>query len=120
MIVRIWRTGVDRNRLEEYARFEEERSLPMFRERSGFLGVLFLREGEDRAAALTLWEDMAALEALATSSSYLRTVQELVDTGLLIGGQSVDILHVHGGRSRGRPRRLERVHVPRAWRPASL
>src|SRR5215210_1273041 len=56
MIVRIWRTGVDRSRLEEYAHFEEERSLPMFREQPGLIGVLFLREGEDRAAALTFWE----------------------------------------------------------------
>ena len=57
MIVRIWRTGVDRSRLEEYARFEEERSLPMFSEQPGLIGVFFLREGEARAAALTLWED---------------------------------------------------------------
>ena len=97
MIVRIWRTGVDRSRLEEYARFEEERSLPMFCEQPGLIGVFFLREGEDRAAALTFWEDMAAVETLATSSSYLRTVQELVDTGLLTGGQSVDVFQVHAG-----------------------
>ena len=100
MIVRIWRTSVDQSRLEEYARFEEERSLPMFWEQPGLIGVFFLREGADRAAALTFWEDMAAVEALATSPSYLRTVQELVDTGFLIGGQTVEILHVHGGRFR--------------------
>ena len=98
MIVRIWRTGVDRSRLKEYARFEEERSLPMFCKQPGLIGVFFLREGEDRAAALTLWEDMAAVKTLATSSSYLRTVQELVDTGLLNGGQSVEVFEVHGCR----------------------
>jgi heme-degrading monooxygenase HmoA len=100
MIVRIWRTGVDRSRIAEYARFEEERSLPMFCAQPGLIGVFFLREGEDRAAALTLWEDMAAVEALAISSPYPRTVQEPVDTGLLTGGQSVDIFYIHGGRSR--------------------
>ncbi len=100
MLVRIWRTGIDRGRLQEYASFEEERSLPMFREQRGFLGVLFLREGADRAAALTLWEDMAAVEALTTSPSYLRTVQVLVNTGLLIGEQSVDVFEVKGGRLR--------------------
>jgi heme-degrading monooxygenase HmoA len=100
MIGRIWRTGVDRSRVAEYARFEEERSLPMFCEQPGFIGVLLFREGEDRAAALTLWEDMAAVEALATSSSYLRTVGELEDTGLLIGGQSVEVFRVKGGRLR--------------------
>jgi heme-degrading monooxygenase HmoA len=72
----------------------------MFCEQPGLIWVFYLREGEDRAAALTLWEDMAAVEALAISSPYPRTVQEPVDTGLLIGGQSVDIFHIHGGRSR--------------------
>ncbi len=100
MLVRIWRTGIDRGWLQEYASFEEERSLPMFREQRGFLGVLFLREGADRAAALTLWEDMAAVEALTTSPSYLRTVQLLVNTGLLIGEQSIDVFEVKGGRLR--------------------
>jgi len=100
MVVRIWRTGGDRSRLEEYTGFEEEYSLPMFCEQPGLMGLYFLLAGENRAAALTFWEDMAAVEALATSSSYLRTVQELVDTGLLIGGQSVDVFEVHGGRLR--------------------
>lgn len=47
--VRIWRTGVDRSRLEENIRFEGECSLPMFCEQPGLIGVFFMREGEDCA-----------------------------------------------------------------------
>ncbi len=43
MLARIWRTGVRPERFEEYARFAHERSLPMFREQRGFIGVLFMR-----------------------------------------------------------------------------
>ena len=44
MMVRIWRTGVKPERFEEYERFAWERSLPMFREQRGFIGVVFMRE----------------------------------------------------------------------------
>jgi hypothetical protein len=44
MIARLWRTQVDLTRLVEYEQFAETRSLPMFRQQRGFLGVFFLRE----------------------------------------------------------------------------
>ncbi len=81
MLVRIWRTGVDAARLAEYGEFERKRSLPMFREQRGLLGVLFLREADDRAAALTFWEDGEALLA----------------AGLLRGEQPVEVFEVEGG-----------------------
>jgi heme-degrading monooxygenase HmoA len=67
MVARIWRTGVKPERFEEYERFERERSLPMFREQRGFVGVLFMREKADRAAVLTLWEDEKAVGELEAS-----------------------------------------------------
>ncbi|MCA1847840.1 MAG: hypothetical protein LC704_02430 [Actinobacteria bacterium] len=97
MLVRIWRTGVDAARLAEYGEFERERSLPMFREQRGLLGVLFLREADDRAAALTFWEDEEAIQALATSPSYNRTVEALLATGLLRGEQTVEVFEVKDG-----------------------
>ena len=97
MLVRIWRTSVDAARLAEYGEFERKRSLPMFREQRGLLGVLFLREADDRAAALTFWEDEEAIQALATSPSYNRTVETLLATGLLRGEQSVEVFEVEGG-----------------------
>jgi len=98
MLVRIWRTGVDVDRLAEYEKFEREHSLPMFREQRGLVGVLFLREADDRAAALTVWEDEKALRGFETSTSYARTVEKLLSTGLLRGEQSVEVFRVAGGR----------------------
>ncbi len=97
MILRIWRAQLDPTRLEEYRRFEAERSLPMLHKQPGFLGVFFLREAEYRAASLTIWEDRGAVEALQSSPSYRQTTRELAESGLLAGEQSVEVLEVEGG-----------------------
>ena len=54
MILRIWRAKINPARLEDYRRFEAERCLPMLHKQPGLLGVLFLRQAEDRAASLTI------------------------------------------------------------------
>jgi heme-degrading monooxygenase HmoA len=97
VLARIWRTGVDATRLAEYGEFERNRSLPMFRQQSGFLGVLFLREANDRAAALTLWRDEEAIQALEASPLYNLTVEALLATGLLRGEQTVEVFEVRDG-----------------------
>ncbi|HEX2241045.1 MAG TPA: hypothetical protein VHJ82_07905 [Actinomycetota bacterium] len=96
MIVRIWTTGVDRMRVEEYRSFAAERSLPMFRDREGFLGVLFT-EGDTYFAVLTFWKDRHSAEALESSPSYRATVQAITQTGFLTGRQDVDVLEVRHG-----------------------
>ena len=63
------RARIDPERNEEYRRFERERCLAMLRRQPGFLGVFFLRQGEDRAASITIWEDRGAVEALASLPS---------------------------------------------------
>ena len=98
MLARIWRTGVRPERFEEYARFAHERSLPMFREQRGFIGVLFMREEADRAAVLTLWEDEKAIEELEASSLYRQTAEVILGSGFLAGVQSVEVFKVHGGQ----------------------
>ncbi len=100
MIVRIWRTQVDPTREEEYERFTQEHSLPMFHQQKGLLGVLLLHGPEDRAA-LTMWESVAAVEALESSSTYAETVHRLEGSGLLMGEHSVEVFEVHGGFLRG-------------------
>jgi heme-degrading monooxygenase HmoA len=97
MVARIWRTGVKPERFEEYERFARERSLPMFREQRGFIGVLFMREKADRAAVLTLWEDEMAVEELEASPLYRQTVEAILDSDFLAREQSVEIFEVHGG-----------------------
>ncbi len=95
MIVRIWRTGIDPGRVEEYETFAREYSVPMFRKQRGFQGVLFLRMG-GRAAVITLWGNMYAVERLAGSPSYQETVKRIVETGILEGDQTVEIFEDHG------------------------
>ena len=97
MIVRVWRAKINRARLEEYRRFERERCLPMLRKQPGFLGVLLLREADDHAASLTIWEDAGAVEALESSRSYRETTHELAEGVLLAGDKSVEVFEVEGG-----------------------
>lgn len=80
MIARLWRTGVDEERMEEYRRFEQRRSEPMFRALEGCLGVLCLRTGTG-PAALSLWRDRAAVARLVTNRRYQRNVRSLAQTG---------------------------------------
>ena len=96
MIVRIWRTQLDNSRMNEFERFERERSLPMFRQQEGFLGVIFLRS-QGECAALSLWEDLESVERLSKSKSYRETVQLLESTNLLQGSQSIEVFEERGG-----------------------
>ena len=98
MVARIWRTGVKPERFEEYDWFARGRSLPMFRKQRGFIGVLFMREEEDQAAVITLWEDEKAVEELEASPLYRQTVEVILGSGLLAKEQSVEIFEVHGGQ----------------------
>jgi heme-degrading monooxygenase HmoA len=107
VIVRVWRARIDPARIEEYRDFERERCMPMLRKQPGFLGVLFLRQAEDHASSLTIWEDAGAVEALESSPSYRETTHELAESALLAGDESVEILEVEGGDLR--PEALVRV-----------
>ena len=95
--MRVWRAKLNRARLEEYQRFERERCLPMLHRQPGFLGVLFLRQAEDCAASLTVWEDEGTVEALTSSPSYRQTARELAESDLLAGKQSEEVFEVEGG-----------------------
>lgn len=96
MIVRLWTTGVDPDRVDEYRAFATERSLQMFRSQGGFLGVLFT-ESESQFAVMSFWRDRGSAQALEASSSYQSTVQAITATGFLTGAQNVEIFEVVGG-----------------------
>src|SRR5436853_145601 len=98
MLLRIWRTSVNPNRWQDYAQFERDHSLPMFRQERGCRGVLFVRTAEGSgAAACSFWDDREALDQLAQSPTYRMTVGRLLATGLLIGTQSVEVFNMAGG-----------------------
>ena len=97
MVLCIWRARINPARLEAYRRFERERCLPMLRRQPGFLGVLFVRQAEDRAASITIWEDTGAVAALSSSPSYRLAVRELAESGLVAGERSEEVFGVEGG-----------------------
>jgi heme-degrading monooxygenase HmoA len=97
VILRVWRTRINPARIDEYRRFETERFLPMLHKQSGFLAVLFLRQAEDHAASLIIWEDRGAVEAVKSSPSYQRAVRDLAGSDLLAGEQSEEVFEVEGG-----------------------
>lgn len=94
MIGRIWTTRVDEVRALEYEAFAREISLSMFRQQPGFLGVAMMRRGED-CVVLTLWRDAESVAALARSTSYARTVSEILAAGFLQGEQNLETYNVH-------------------------
>ncbi|MFI9508239.1 antibiotic biosynthesis monooxygenase family protein [Nocardia sp. NPDC052566] len=82
MIVRLWRATIDPGRAEEYERFANERSLPMFRSHSGFQGCAFLRDGADRTV-ITLWASAEDAAALEISDRYRETVAAIMAAGFI-------------------------------------
>jgi hypothetical protein len=94
LVVRIWRTGLDESRAQEYDDFADTVSLPMFRRHAGCCGVLFAGSGSERAV-ITLWEGRAAADALMESADYQSTVKAIEATGFLRPPQRVELLDVH-------------------------
>jgi heme-degrading monooxygenase HmoA len=95
LIVRIWRTRVLPQHEAAYEDFARERSLPMFREQVGFLGVFFAKSVPERAV-ITLWRDQDDVRRLEESPTYRRTVEQLIQAGILDGASDVEVLVTHG------------------------
>jgi heme-degrading monooxygenase HmoA len=95
MIARIWRTQIDESRAHDYRRFAHSKSLPMFRQQPGFLGVLFAADLANRAV-ITLWRDATSARKLDQSETYKSTVAEIEATGFLRGESSVEMFEVEG------------------------
>jgi heme-degrading monooxygenase HmoA len=91
MIYRLWSTGVHADHVRRYRDFAQQRSLPMFRQQPGFRGVAFLQNGQEHLV-LTCWSSMDDIHRLNNSESYLTTAQDLSASGVLSGGQRVEVL----------------------------
>ncbi len=91
MRYRMWSTGVDSARLEEYRAFARTRSLPMFRQQPGFVDVAFLCDGH-RHHVLTIWQSEEDIARLAMSPTYQSTARDLAASGVLTGEQAVRVL----------------------------
>jgi heme-degrading monooxygenase HmoA len=99
-LVRIWRTRIDLDRLDEYERFVHERSAPMFQAQQGFVGVVFSRS-EDEVAVISFWRDRAAVDALDGSATYQAAVQAIAETGFLVGDADVRVYDVDAATGLG-------------------
>lgn len=92
-VLRIWRTGIDESRADEYREFARRNSVPMFSSQRGFLGVLFAAAPRQRAV-VTLWASRAAADALERSSSYRHTVAAIEAAGFLDGESHVELFEL--------------------------
>lgn len=97
MIVRIWMTNIAAEREAEYLAFAQQHSREMFLSQTGCLGVMFLKENDGKHAACSFWSSRADIEVLASSSSYIATVADLIATGILVGEATVTVYDVEGG-----------------------
>lgn len=79
----------------EYETFAREHSLPMFREQAGFLGVFFVKSGQERAV-ITLWRSQNDARRLEDSPSYRQTVDRIIQAGILDGESGVEVFRAHG------------------------
>jgi heme-degrading monooxygenase HmoA len=95
MVARIWRTQIDETRADDYRRFADQKSLPMFREQPGFAGVLFAANLTERAV-ITLWHDIASAQRLDQSETYKSTVAEIEATGFLRGASTIEVFELEG------------------------
>lgn len=98
MIFRIWRTQIMPGRKAEFEHFANTRSLPMFKQQQGFLGVVFMHTEKD-SVTLSIWEDKQAVEALTASETYQATVKDILASGLLMGEQTTEVFEVFGGEA---------------------
>jgi heme-degrading monooxygenase HmoA len=97
LVARIWRTGLDGSRADDYDEFAHTRSLPMFERHDGFRGVLFAAAGDERVV-ITLWQDREAASALEHSSDYQATVRAIQEAGFLRPPQHVELLDVRAAQ----------------------
>jgi heme-degrading monooxygenase HmoA len=99
-IARIWRTRIDKQRADEYERFADQESLPMFRAHEGLIGVIFGGAEDDRVV-ISLWGSAHDVAALDASPIYQQTVERIEATGFIVGPSSVEVFAVHGGEIDG-------------------
>lgn len=97
MIVRVWTSGYDPARLDDFIAFARERLEPFFRSQDGCLGCMFNYDSE-QWRTVSYWRDDDAATAVKTSTVYRAILEDLMASGLLAGTQTVKVMNVAGGR----------------------
>jgi hypothetical protein len=96
MFIRIWKVIIEANRIDDLKYFARTESLPMFKKQAGCLGVFFTLD-RNQCATITLWKDMASIDALKSSKSYMDTVEKILASGIFEGEQSIEIFDCFDG-----------------------
>ena len=94
MLLRLWLSGFDPERLGELNDFATSRSGPMFDSFDGCLGYAFAHS-EAIYWTLSLWSDREAIARAEQSDLYKETVEAIHATGILQGDQQVEVLDLH-------------------------
>lgn len=94
MIARIWTARIDEAQACAYETFARTKSLAMFQRQPGYRGVFMLRQ-DGTCIVMSLWQDGAAIAALARSETYARTVAEIAGSGFLLEGQTLGTFDIH-------------------------
>lgn len=95
MLLRLWRTRFDLDRLDELNEFARARSTPMFDSFPGCAGHLF-SHSDDEYLAISLWIGAYAIAQAEASDRYRENVEALAATGILLGDQEVTVYDVDG------------------------
>ena len=106
MIARRWTAELVAGAESEYEDFAATKSAPMFARHDGFIGLVFLRDGQD-AEVITFWTDEAAADALERSDTYKSVVDEILASGTIQAAFPTTRQTVHALDVSLRPARAE-------------
>jgi heme-degrading monooxygenase HmoA len=93
VLLRLWRTEFDPERIEELNEFAKTRSVPMFDSFPGCAGHLFSHH-DDTFMTISMWIGHHAIRQAEASDLYRETVDALEATGILRGEQHVEVFEV--------------------------
>jgi hypothetical protein len=96
MIVRVWSTAYAPGRIAGFIAFGRDRLEPLFRGLDGCLACFFTYD-DIEWRTITFWRDQASVDAVKDSPVYAAMLTDLVDSGLLVGKQTVKIMTSAGG-----------------------
>lgn len=93
MLLRIWRTRFDPERLAELNEFSKTRSTQMFDSFPGCMGHLFAHR-DDTYMTVSMWVGRFHIDRAEGSEIYAETSEALDATGILRGDPSVEVLDI--------------------------
>lgn len=93
MLLRIWRTEFDPERIQELREFAATRSEPMFESFPGCQGFVFAHD-HSTYVTMSLWRDAADIAEAEATALYQETVAALLASEMLLGPQTVEIFDI--------------------------